>query len=369
MIDHSSEIGGGQWSSLQLAKIVGGSHREIEIEYILSDKNSKYIESLNNLKIKTYPINFSSKNLIVKFLNILKSINEAKINSNVILYGNTTEAGFWCAIFKLIFGYKYIFRLRLCPVNHFHKYIDNFIFNRADLLFANSKYVKEGILKKFGYKIYTKTYVIYNHTKFPSILAKRNRSTAVRIGLVGRFELIKRQLDMVEIAKLLSKLAPNKFIVTLIGKPDKRDFGDYFTSVTRKIDDLALSSYVKVETNANSPTEVYSELDVCVTLSKYEALSRVIFESSAEGVINFAVDSGSNGELISNNEDGILSSPDDINRIALSLADLINNFSNSYWMAEKSFSRLKEIFSYENTVKLEINLINKLLDENAITDR
>jgi len=144
-------------------------------------------------------------------------------------------------------------------------------------------------------------HVIYNGVAAEAVNAPENRTSIRRIGVVGRIEEEKGQLDFVQAARILSTSYP-ELRFSVIGKPLFAD-QSYFERVRSASGGLPIEFPGWVDGMA----DLFGSLDLLVVPStSADATPRIILEALAFGipVVAFAV--GGIPELLTDMETGIL---------------------------------------------------------------
>ena len=144
-------------------------------------------------------------------------------------------------------------------------------------------------------------HVIYNGVAAAAVNAPENKTSITRIGVVGRIEEEKGQLEFVHAARLLSALYP-ELRFSVIGKPLFAD-GTYFERVRAASEGLPIQFPGWVDRMA----DVFASLDLIVVPStSLDASPRIILEALAAGVPIVAYAVGGIPELLTDMQTGIL---------------------------------------------------------------
>ena len=147
-----------------------------------------------------------------------------------------------------------------------------------------------------------KLLVIRNGIEVPEVIERKHIGNPVRFGSVGRMELLKGQLMLLDAMKLL----------------DGEDFSQRRSLVLKFFgegpleDELRIKAKeiktVPVEFCGQQPDldKLYQEIDVLIVVSDSEGLSMAILEAMSRGIPTIATDVGGNPTLVRNEETGIL---------------------------------------------------------------
>lgn len=144
-------------------------------------------------------------------------------------------------------------------------------------------------------------HVIYNGVGAAAVNAPENNRCVTRVGVVGRIEEEKGQLEFVHAARLLSALYP-ELRFSVIGKPLFAD-GTYFERVRAASEGLPVEFPGWVDRMA----DVFASLDlIVVPSSSLDASPRIILEALAAGIPIVAYAVGGIPELLTDMQTGIL---------------------------------------------------------------
>jgi glycosyltransferase involved in cell wall biosynthesis len=144
-------------------------------------------------------------------------------------------------------------------------------------------------------------FVRYNGVVGPDRVFTRSAKAIRRIGVIGRIELEKGQLDFVHAVRLMAKSFP-AIRFAIIGSPMFSD-DSYYQSVVRASKDLPID-FVEWQDDISS---LFLGLDLVVVPSgPMEATTRVIMEAFAFGVPVVAFPSGGIPEILNDDDNGFL---------------------------------------------------------------
>lgn len=170
-------------------------------------------------------------------------------------------------------------------------------FSRAEVV-ACSRYAAEPLLSSLRAEY---VHVIYNGVAGIARNATGERPPLRRIGVVGRIEEEKGQLEFVHAVRILSRTHP-ELRFSVIGKPLFAD-GAYFDLVWKASEGLPIDFKGWV----NTPAEIFDSLDLIVVPStSLDATPRIVMEALAAGIPIVANAVGGIPEILKNLETGIL---------------------------------------------------------------
>jgi glycosyltransferase involved in cell wall biosynthesis len=170
-------------------------------------------------------------------------------------------------------------------------------FSRAHVI-ACCKFAVEPLVRAVDRK---RISVIYNGVLSQKDVVARPWTEIRRIGVIGRIEREKGQMEFVEAARLVTEEFPRcRFVIA--GSPMFSD-GTYYNQV------VAASTGLPIEFMGwqNDVSKIFSKLDlVIVPSTSLEATTRIVMEAFAFGVPVVALPSGGIPEIINDNETGFL---------------------------------------------------------------
>lgn len=143
--------------------------------------------------------------------------------------------------------------------------------------------------------------IVYNGVRQIAVNRRREPSDTWRIGVIGRVEKEKGQLEFVRAAKLVTEKLPGcRFYV--IGSP-LFSTSDYY----RRVRATAGNAPVDFIEWQNDLSAIYSQLDLAVIPSNdFEATTRVILEAFSAGLPVIAFPSGGIPEVLEDEQTGFL---------------------------------------------------------------
>lgn len=138
--------------------------------------------------------------------------------------------------------------------------------------------------------------------------------------------------------------------------------GDMFPEIQKRIQELGLDSKIHLMGLTDKMSKCYQGHALYVLTSYREGLPLVLIEAKANHlpIVSFDIVSGP-AEIVTDGEDGILIPPYDTDRMAKSIAALLEDPKRRLEMSEKSINRI-ELFKKEEILKQWNQLIKELLD-------
>lgn len=367
IIDHSKQCGGGQFSLMENIRWQLALEVEYEIIVFYNYENLLLKKFLLENGINGYPINFK-KNIFVKFLKIIKNfyqVRERKVK--IYLYGNTFEGGFWCVILSKMFSTKFIFRARLSITDFNHGFVDRLIHSAADIILANSEYVKMSFIERFKISPQeSKIHVVYNplpKTTFTCEMMPKtiDSITSFNVAMIATIQRAKKQLELIKAFEIFADSFISGTKLFLIGAPDVNDNGSYYKELLEYVNLSKWREQILFVGFSDHVEEFYDKIHVVVNCTKGEALSRVMYESMFHGIPNIGSDSGGNRELIEDNVTGYLYQPGNYKDLS-EVITRISKSPNQYLVLSKNAQKLiVEKFSLSNTCLKESEIISNLM--------
>ena len=365
IIDHGRAHSGGQEGLVVFVQSVCQADPELALCAILDKQNHQLRASLTASGVTCEAVDFTSP-MPVRALAIWRAVRRlAHRRSGCVLYGNTFEGAFWSGICGRLLGIPSVFRMRLSPVLFSHGILDFLIVALNDLVIANSEFVRRGFVERFRTAVRARVHVAYVPVTFPATEESgsgRAAGAPLVVALVGRFEPIKRQRELVSLAAAIERARPGAVRFRLIGEPDVRDGGAYLNLVHQDIERERAGSFVQVVHGLQGPREVFRGVHACVTLSVSEALSRSMVEAAAFGIVNVAVNAGGSNEVVTHLRTGILVESHETTAMAKWLTRLADDDGLRQKLVEQARVDARSRFLAERSVEVELTVLRELVD-------
>lgn len=232
------------------------------------------------------------------------------------------------------------------------------LMNKADAFIAVSECVK---LKYSGMVSPSKIHRIYNGIDKELFLDERHiifDKSEIIITMAGKIIQNKGQLDCLE--KLVPILLANKNIVLQFAGVGSQEYIEQILDLKNRSgicdNQIRFLGFVK-EMN-----KLWSETDIAIVYSKFEAFGRVTVEAKMAGALVVGYDSGGTSELINDGVDGFLFN-DNTKNLTKIILEILADKDKSQKVASKGRDCAMQIFTAENNAKDICELYNKLLHE------
>ncbi|TDE28044.1 glycosyltransferase [Flavobacterium ranwuense] len=329
----------------------GGAERvHLNIVKALCNKNICVIFT-NNSATKNFRTQFYEHSNCIE---INKILNKKNIFINAILKKILVRSINKAESVETIFGCNthYFYEI-LSKINTSITRIDLFhAFSHSDsretevvesVCYIDKRIVINNSTKKDLLKIYNKyhvssrffnnVYIIQNGIDIISQRFAIKDFQKIKLAFVGRWSEEKRPEIFIEIAKqIISRHDSIEFI--MVGTGMKSNIGN--------INDAGVNFLGEI-TNYNELEEVYNQLTFILITSEYEGFPMVIMEAMAKGVIPITTNVGGISEHIINNQNGILVSDGDKEKI---VSDFINSIEKLLLSKEQMNVLSKNAYQY-----------------------
>ena len=174
------------------------------------------------------------------------------------------------------------------------------------------------------------------------------------IGVVGRFDRQKGQLEFVQALKLLNE-RNIPFKAVIVGAPTAgEDQNNYDKQIFDFVKANNLDSKVSFKGFIEDPSKLMASLDIFVLPSYQETFGLVLLEAMASGAAVLATDSGGPPEILS--EASAMFTPKDPQSLAIVLTKFINSPSERKSLGEKLRRRAVNEFNEPQFVQKLVNL-------------
>jgi glycosyltransferase involved in cell wall biosynthesis len=165
------------------------------------------------------------------------------------------------------------------------------------------------------------------------------------IGCVGRFDLKKGQLELIEAARILKK-KNIPFNLIFIGKDTQFEEG-----VKSQCEKLAhkynLTTEIKFYEHQNAISDFYKTFDIFVMPSYEETFGLVLIEAMASGCLCVSTNAGGPTEILDQGRAGILVEPQSAGELAQALEKIINNPKSFNHIRQASIHRARTFYAEE----------------------
>ncbi len=184
---------------------------------------------------------------------------------------------------------------------------------------------------------------------FSSTKYDKPKSSLLKIINIGRISPIKGHEEFIRAVHLLSKRLQN-FEVSIVGAADE-DKQSYFRSLKLMVERLGLTSHVKFLGTRRDVPELLQQSDLLVLPSKIpEAFGRVLIEAGACGTAVLASRIGGILDVIDENENGLLFSPENFEEMATQMERLLLDRALSKKLSSALRKKVEHEFSLDQMV-------------------
>lgn len=191
------------------------------------------------------------------------------------------------------------------------------------------------------------------------------KSTPFKILNIGRITPIKGYEEFIRAIHLLSKRVQN-FEVSIVGSPDPEK-ESYFRGLKLMVERLGLSSQIKFLGTRRDVPELLYQADLLVLSSKIpEAFGRVLIEAGASGTVVAASRIGGILDIIQNEENGLLFSPENYEEIAFTIERLIKDRSLCHKLSAALRLKVENEFSLDPMVEKTYRVYQEVKREKKI---
>lgn len=211
-------------------------------------------------------------------------------------------------------------------------FLHSFRFNRVDAWVATLDYMKKQVLSHTKFSA-SKLHVIPLGTSIDqaSILSKSDArkqfdlpQDKFLLGVVGRLDEKKGQLEMIEALPLLAESGKD-FLLVLVGDKTKNEALDYENALKDKVAELGLESQVVFLPHQKNMQQLYGAFDLVAVPSWEETFGTVTIEAMASGIPIVGSNTAGTAEILK--EEQFLFSPKNPTEIASVLLETMTNDS------------------------------------------
>lgn len=304
--------------------------------------------------------------LVEKYI-VLVPNNQSKILSFFDLYRRaediiekekinliTVQDPYFVGLLGYFLAKKYGIRLEI-QIHGFEKFfgirklISKFVIPRADSLRVVSQRLKTQLTNEFGVKE-SKITVIPIFVPAPNffdIEKSRNKDREFRFIFltVGRLVPVKNIALQIEAFKEISDKYPNAELWIVGDGPERNN-------LMNKISDNKLEDGVKLFGYQENVEGFYMQADVFLLTSDSEGWGMVVIEAAAHGLPIIMTDVGLAGEIIVNNESGLVVPVGDKRELIQVMIKLIENADFRLKLAHGATEAIKKLPTKEDVLKL-----------------
>lgn len=341
--------GGGE--KLHLEYAIGLKHRFHYLELCCDKKSELYKHALPS----GIPSHFFSVGNL-SFLNPLKIVRLylffKKKKFDILIFSSSQDmktaglAAKWAGIKKIVY-------LRGLAVPVKNSLINRFYFSKIlTHIIANSEETKRMLLLNMKNTIAENKISIVYHGIEPEVASEpnsgnfnlsRTSESQIILGNAGRLTEQKRQLDLIEVAKIL-KERKLSFILYIAGE------GELKQILQSKIEEYDLKNEVVLLGFVSAMEEFYRSLDVFLLSSGWEGFGYVLVEAMQANKPIVAYNISSNPEIVEDGQTGFLVDYKDLNAFASKTQLLMENPELRQQMGQKGYHRVQDRFLLKDSV-------------------
>ncbi len=224
----------------------------------------------------------------------------------------------------------------------FQAYTRKFGAIRSNLIVTLTKHDKASFINEYGVTKVKQVYNPIDNAILDSISDYCLESK--KIISVGRLSYPKNFENLIEVAQIIFKKHPD-WEWHIYGEGELKDDLQY------KINQYNIQNNLFLKGKVYNLYELYNEYSFLVMTSRYEGFPMTLLEGLANGLplISYDVLTGPN-EIITNNENGFLISPFDIEEMANKILELISNAELRLKISNNNAEKSKE-YSLDSIVK------------------
>jgi glycosyltransferase involved in cell wall biosynthesis len=172
----------------------------------------------------------------------------------------------------------------------------------------------------------------------------------LRVGIVGELSEVKGQLEFVRAAALVAEEFGGRVEFLVVGEDNSRG-GEYRARVERLINDLALTSRVRLLGRVEDASGEVVKLDLLVSASRSESFGMAMAEALVCGVPVVATATEGAQSLSEEGVNGLLVPVGDARALAAAVSSLLADEERRSRMGARAHSSARERFSLERMVE------------------
>ncbi|PKQ45749.1 glycosyltransferase [Confluentibacter flavum] len=301
----------------------------------------------NKICVKKIPLTISTTKELRKYF---KNIKPDVIHTHL---GHADIIGIWSArnLKTKIFCTMHNIYIQQNVYDNFYFIVYKFLFKIASphtKVISISKSVEKHVLERLGLPK-NRSFLIYNAIP-PNIIKENNNpekrkkaNDKITLLFVGRLSKQKSVHTLLKAVKLLKEQGYQKSIrVLIVGD------GDLRFSLESLSKELEIEEIVNFEGQTTNVEPYFSASDIFILPSIWEGFGIVILEAFKFKLAVIATDIEGPSELIENNVNGLLITPNDQNELAEKIKLLINNKFLRLHLGEKGFESFNKKYHINN---------------------
>ena len=230
-------------------------------------------------------------------------------------------------------------------------YVTKYVFSKTNANLAVSKYIVDLFI---NLKLTTKLFPVVHHGIDISYnFLNEKKSNGFEIIIVGRIEILKGQIYVIEVLPKILKYFP-ECKLTIVGN------GSYEETLKILVNKLKINENVSFLGFQKDPYTLIANADLIIIPSVAEAFGLVFIEAMALKTPIVAFDVPAGNEILTQKKTAMLSPVFDENVLAENILFLLSDKVESNRIAENAFLAYKENFTTEIMIKNTANFYKNL---------
>jgi len=292
-----------------------------------------------------------------------------------LIHANSIRTGLMAVVSARLGGPPVVVNLHDClPPTRITNMVKHILSSDASVLIANSHYTAASFASPTSSTTPVTIYNPFDLGRFNPGLVDRNeartklgmRTTTLALGVIAQITPWKGQADAIRCAALLRQTSPDLRLL-LVGdvkfssKATRYDNRAYARSLRALVEDLNLQDTVQFLGEREDVPQVMRALDIVLVPSWEEPFGRTVIEAMAMETPVVATEVGGPSEVITNGVDGVLLPPQQPQRWAAAVGDLLANPSRRAEMGRRGRATVAKSFSREAHVARVLDAYQGLL--------
>ena len=360
-LHEASVFGGGEQSLLNL---VINLDKQRFTPRVACPSGSKFAHKLDELGVKVFPVSYPGLKHVIKVGLAIQKIRRIILAESIALvHANSPRTNLMGAIAARSCGIPIVWHAR----NMLGR---GMVDLDCGLLFLPDKIICNSEAVRGRFKGSKKAAVILNGVDLrefhPGVRGQDFRREfgldrqITLIGIIGRLDPIKGHPDVIRaIAQVLQQGQVAHLVI--VGDYTAPECRDYKEDLDKLIASLNLREHVAFTGFRSDIPQVIAGLDIVVLATEAEACGRALLEAQACGKPVIATDSGGTPELVADGETGILAPPNNPDRLAQAMLQLLKDKDWLTRMGRAGRVRAEKYFSIERHIQETVAVYQELL--------
>ncbi len=228
----------------------------------------------------------------------------------------------------------------------FRKILAKFLLSRADAVRVVSKRLQQQLVESFGVQEERITVVpIYSEVRSREYEARKKESEKFVFLTVGRLVPIKNMSMQIEVFSDIIKKHP-KTELWIVGEGEERK------KLESEIKNQGLEKNIQLYGQKKNLESFYKQADAFVLTSDYEGWGLVVIEAASYGLPIIMTDVGCAGEVIKNEESGLVIPVDDTESLARAMLRIREDGNLRSQLAKNAHEAIMQLPTLEKTLVL-----------------